>query len=124
MEALVSLPKVLERAIPVYAGDSWSVRLVLRDQASGAVLDLGAWSGWRAWASRSSKVMDLTVDASLAAEGVIRLSLTPEQTRTLRDSAPNSPTMLSFDLESKLGDQVKTWVRGKLQPSDDVTKEA
>ena len=39
----MTLPAILKKAIPVYAGDSFSVPLVLRDEVTQEPSDLSTW---------------------------------------------------------------------------------
>ena len=41
----MTLPAVLKKAIPVYAGDSFGVPLILRDEVTQEPSDLSTWGG-------------------------------------------------------------------------------
>lgn len=115
----MSLPKVLERAIPVYAGDSWMAGG--RFRAGGIGYDLSLWSSWKAWISTTNgvKVADLTVDTSRIGEGRVYLRMTKAETRALGDL---NKRFFNFDCQADLGEQRITWMRGQLSVTDDITK--
>ena len=117
----MTLPAILKKAIPVYAGDSFSVPLILRDEVTQEPSDLSAWGDWTAWvALRGTKLAEFTVTRVGANE--IHLDLNPAETRALFEKVGRN-TKLDFDVQGKSGDIVSTWVRGQLSITDDITKE-
>ncbi|PPG39478.1 hypothetical protein [Pseudoclavibacter sp. RFBA6] len=118
-------PAKVTTPIPVKAGDVWGPHPIrIRPVGSSANFDLSAWSRWRSWARRDESTVhvECAVDTSRLGEGVLLLSLTGEQTRTLvgrHDTAEGR-----FDAEAFIGDRGPvTWVEGDLLLSNDVTKE-
>ena len=110
----------------IYAGDTWSRSFEIRrrdatDPAVSAPVDLVAdgWGGWIAqWRSRadsSEEPIELGVDASQAADGVMTLSATAAQTRAMRQSGV-------WDLQASRGSEVRTWLAGSFTWGWDVTR--
>ena len=117
----MTLPAVLKKALPVYAGDSFSVPLILRDEVTQEPSDLSTWGDWAAWvALRGTKLAEFTVTRVGANE--IHLDLNPAETRALFEKVGRN-TKLDFDVQGKSGGVVSTWVRGQLSITDDITKE-
>ncbi len=67
--------------VPVYAGDPMLLEYTMEDDAEGGI-DLSGWEFTCQWRrSRSStESIDLTVDDSNKATGVVRISATSDQT--------------------------------------------
>lgn len=110
----MSLPAVLD-PFDIYAGDSFVKNI--RFSQDGSAVDLSSWSDWRATLENKSDSAikeEFTVDDSLKSQGVLILTLTPEQTRKLSGK-------WSWDLQGQSGDFTRTWVRGSTKWTDDVT---
>lgn len=117
----MALPAVLRKPIPVYAGDSFNVPLILRDETTQEPSDLSAWGDWTAWvAFQGTKLAEFTVTRVGANE--IHLALSPVETRALFEKVGRN-VRLDFDVQGKSGGIVSTWVRGQLSITDDITKE-
>lgn len=112
---------VPEISLDVYAGDTWRASLVITDQG-GAPVDLTdpSWS-WRSQLRRDASVVEVEVDVSRAAEGVLVLGLEPDVTQTLRGG--------ELDVESRRVDPdsgrpiVRTWLRASVRVRQDVTRD-
>lgn len=113
----------------VYAGDAWSqaFRMTVQpdpDNPATEPEDLSAYTDWacqwRATAAADT-ALDLTVDASEAADGVIVVRASGDvgasegQTRLMGGNGV-------FDLEAVLSGETRTFVRAKTRWSLDVTR--
>lgn len=108
---------VHKTALEVYAGDAWSQAFVFK--TGDTPDDLTAWTGWACqWrkAARSATAIDLTVDASDAANGVIVVSATGEQTREMGAGGV-------FDVEAVQDSTPRTFIRGSTSWVLDVTRD-
>lgn len=103
----------------IYAGDYWSRALTIAQD--GAAVDLVA-AGFTAWKAQwrpdagSSTFVDLTVDDSLAASGLITVAATGAQTETM-----GGPGVWDLQALDSAGRPV-TWVRGVTSWTQDVTR--
>lgn len=105
--------------ITLYGGDTaiWPTYTFTDGQGHPRNLVTEGWGSWEAqWRPRaeSSSSVHLSVDASNAANGVIKISC----------SAVDTGSMLTggiWDLQATNGSTVKTWLRGKTKLVRDVT---
>lgn len=112
-------PTILKDPLEVYQGDYFLTRLVLVPQPGIQLID---WAQWRAWlVSEGNKKAEFTVDVSLLEENRVTLSLEASVTQSL--GAENGD-ILDWDLEAVRDDKPKTWLRGRVRWSTDVTKVA
>lgn len=115
------MPTVIP-AVPVYAGDAvdWPILTFAVEVNSALVpinLDAAGWGTWLAtWKSsvREATAISLTVDASEASVGTIKIKATPANTRAMRSSGV-------WDLQATNGALVKTWAYGTTKFTQDVT---
>jgi len=105
---------------PVYQGDSLTMSYVLKDGDPATPIDLveDGWTGWVAqWRPfpASPEFEEFGIDVSGASTGHVVLSLTPTQTASLRNGV--------WDLQAERSGEVRTWLRGELIFSKDVTRD-
>jgi hypothetical protein len=104
--------------LPVYAGDSFSQTFEFLDDGEAIDLVVEGWSNWIAQYRKTPKSVDFVefvVDDSAADEGVITISLTPQQARELGDSGV-------FDLQATQNGTIRTWLKGSIDWSLDVSR--
>jgi hypothetical protein len=97
------------------AGDDFAVQFTFK--VDGVPQDMSAWtfaSEWRSGES-SDNAVPFAVDQSTASQGVVILSLTPDQTRAMGHGGV-------FDLQGTDGGQVRTFLTGSTVWSLDVTR--
>lgn len=113
----------IEFIVPVYRGDSLTRSFRFRDETTQAVLNLTAagWVSWRAqWrpAEDWPEFVELTVDTSQAAAGIVSVSATGAQTQTMRAGI--------WDLQATRTvtgtTEIRTWIRGTTTHKGDVTQ--
>ena len=106
-------PKELDFSL--YSGDSFAVQFVFTDQATGAPHPLtGTWKAQVR--DKGEVVTEFAVDLANIATGKISLSLTGEQTTLLAGlGAPD------WDLQQDFPGGPRTWYRGTINVSSDVT---
>lgn len=102
----------------IYGGDGWSRTLTISQ--GGTPVDLTAgWSGWKAqWrpTAAARTAIDITIDTTDAASGVLRLSLTGAQTGSMGGDGV-------WDLQATpTGGEPVTWVRQQTTWQQDVTR--
>lgn len=102
----------------IYGGDGWSRTLTISQ--SGTPVDLtDGWSGWKAqWrpTAGAQTVLDIDVDVTDAATGVLVLSLTGDQTGSMGGDGV-------WDLEATpTGGEPVTWVRQQTTWLQGVTR--
>lgn len=98
------------------AGDDFAQSF--RFTAGGVPEDLSTWGGWACqWRRRASSedAVDLTVDSSAAATGVITITATTAQTRSMLGSGV-------FDIQASTP-TVRTFIRGRAVWEMDVTRD-
>lgn len=104
--------------VPVYAGDPMLLEYTMEDDSEGGI-DLSGWEFTCQWrrSRQSTTVIDLTVDDSDKATGVVRISATGEQTTDMGASGV-------FDLEVvEDGGEPFTWLWGRTVWTRDVTRD-
>lgn len=106
--------------VEIYSGDTvtWPTYTFKTD--AGVVRDLVAegWDDWHAqWRTTvdSGTAIELTLDVSDAANGIIGISATATESAAMGGNGV-------WDLQATQGDVVKTWVRGKTKWIKDVTR--
>lgn len=101
----------------LYAGDDFSMLLTFTE-ANGLPWDAsGIWAAQvRATPSSTEILADFTVDMTQAATGKVRLSLTGDQVRTI----PTTGSSM-WDAERTAGGLTRTFYRGKVTVTQDVT---
>lgn len=107
----------------VYAGDGLALRLSSVNADTGDSLDLAGEIGAQVKANRSDTepITEFTVDAEKAAEGILELSLSGEQTAALLTES--SRFKGSWDVQWLAdGEQPRTLVQGNLTCVLDVTR--
>jgi hypothetical protein len=109
--------------IPIYRGDSLTRSYKFRDSNTRDVIDLTAagWLAWRAqWrpAEDWPEFIEMTVDTSQAAVGIISVSATALQTETMRAGVWDLQAMRTVTGTT----EVRTWIRGTTTQKGDVTK--
>lgn len=104
-------------AVSIYAGDD--IVFPTYTFLSGEdPLDLSTWTDWAAqWRPTltSDTVLDLDVDTSELATGIVTVSVDAETTRTMGQSGV-------WDLQATLSGDVRTWLRGRTIWMNDVTR--
>jgi hypothetical protein len=109
----------------VYAGDGVALRLTAVNSQTGDALDLEGDIAAQVKAHRSDAepITEFAVDTDLAAEGILDLSLTGEQTAALLTDATRFKG--SWDVQWLAdGEQPRTLVQGYLTCDLDVTRRA
>jgi hypothetical protein len=110
---------VTKNVSPVYSGDSW-VFSCLFTREDGTPIDL-ITEGWTEWKSqwrpyaKSSEYINLDVNTTDAANGRISISMSREDTSSMTTDGV-------FDLEAVQAGATRTWVRGDVKFSKDVTR--
>ena len=102
--------------VAVYGGDSLTLEYRFKDALDAAV-DVSAYTftaQWRSTPGGDSSVA-FTVDDTDAATGIIILSMTGEQTASMRSGG-------YFDLQGTAGSTVRTFVKGKTTFESGVTR--
>lgn len=102
--------------VSVYAGDSLRMEYHLL-VAAETPSDLSGWDFTASFRKRatSAVAIELTVDTTDAATGVLVITATPEQTAAMGGSGV-------WDLQGVDGDTVHTFLRGTLLWEADVTR--
>lgn len=102
--------------VTVYAGDTLRLEYHLLDD-QGDPADVSAWDFTAQWRQTvtSTDAIDLTVDTTEAATGVIIISATADQTNLM-----SNPGV--WDLQGIDGDEVHTFLRGVTRWMKDVTR--
>ena len=103
--------------LSVYAGDTFSQTFTFKEDDEAINLVTAGWTSWTAQYRRnpdSTTAVSFAVDTTDAATGEITISLTATQTGTLEAGV--------FDLQATQGSVVRTWVRGGLNVTRDVTR--
>jgi len=103
--------------LDVYAGDTFSQTFTFKEDDVAIDLPDEGWGSWTAQYRRnpdSTTAISFAVDTTDAATGQITISLTATQTGTLEPGV--------FDLQATQGFVVRTWVRGGLNVTKDVTR--
>lgn len=103
--------------VDVYAGDTLEFPTYTITDDADAPLNLSGWTFTAMWRPHPSSetVLPLTVDASSAATGVLRISATAIQTRTMARSGV-------WDLEGVQGSTVRTFLTGATKYVQDVSR--
>ena len=105
--------------VQIYAGDTYTQTYVFKDDA-GVAIDLSA-EGWGDWAAQyrttrpALTAHDFDVDATLASQGSITVSMTKEATDELVHNGV-------WDLQATNGAALKTWITGAVHVEKDVTR--
>ena len=108
-------PSLLDFSL--YAGDSFAVSFVFTDAETGEPHPLtGTWEAQIR--DRGEVVSEFSVDTTDAATGRLSLSLTGEQTALL--ALLGTP---SWDLQQDFSGGPRTWYRGSVNLTGDVTHE-
>ena len=103
--------------LSVYAGDTFSQTFTFKEDDTAIDLPTQGWASWTAQYRRnesSTTAVSFSVDDSSADSGQITITLSAAQTATLESGV--------FDLQATQGSVVRTWVRGGLSVSEDVTR--
>jgi hypothetical protein len=106
--------------VTVYGGDTvdWPT-YTLKDSAGNfRDLDDEGWTDWKAqWRAKpeAGDPIELTVDATAASAGMLRLSATSAQTEAMQGPG-------FWDLQATQGDRVQTFLRGRTKWVQDVTR--
>lgn len=111
--------------LAVYAGDGVALRLTAVDSKTGDSLDLAGEIGAQVKASRSDTepITEFAVNTNQAADGVLDLSLSGQQTAALLTDS--SRFKGSWDVQWLAdGEQPRTLVQGNLTCVLDVTRSA
>ena len=103
---------------PIYSGDPESMQLTFQNN-DGSIQDLTEfYDSYRAQWRRTPHngvAIDVEVDDSQAAQGILRLELTKAQTEAM-----NGPGV--FDIEALMGADTRTILRGSTSWKQDVTR--
>ena len=100
----------------IYAGDLAVLTLEFNDE-DGVHVDVSGYEDWRCqWRRRVGDLsaVEVTVDASAAADGVVQLILSPEQTRLVSEGV--------FDVQVSYEGDPHTLIRGETRWMEDVTR--
>lgn len=111
----MSVP-TLRKSLPIYAGNTWIQPFVFK--VGGLREDLSAFTDWACqWrlGNTQGDPITLAVDASEAANGLITITATPEQTRAMAGNGV-------CDFEAVDGSVVRTFVRFNTSWTEDVTR--
>jgi hypothetical protein len=118
MATITFQPSTLD--LKLYAGDGFGVAFKFADKATGDPFPVaGVWAAEvRAPASAADALTSFAIDDSAAATGVIAISLTGDQVRTIMAS-----TEATWDLQqTEPGAEPRTWYRGRITAGQDVTR--
>lgn len=125
MAAITMQPPVLD--LSMYAGDGISFRLICKDE-TGAVVNLTGVIEAQVRVDRSegsSPIVEFTADPSQSTQGIVRLSLTGDQTQELVDDPSSSKGKFSgvWDVQwTPTGKEPRTLCQGKVDCLADVTR--
>ena len=104
-------------AVLVYAGDTITFPTYTITDSAGTPVDLSAWT-WRAqwrYVATADVAVELDVDDSQAADGIIKISADSTDSRAMgRDGV--------WDLQGTQGSTVQTWIYGPTEWVEDVTR--
>ena len=103
--------------LSVYAGDTFSQTFTFKEDDEAIDLVEAGWSAWTAQYRKnanSTTAVSFTVDASVAVNGQITISLSAAQTANLDSGV--------FDLQATQGSLVRTWLTGGISWFKDVTR--
>jgi hypothetical protein len=111
--------------LTVYAGDGVELRLTAVNAETGDILDLAGEIGAQVKVSRSDTepITEFTVDADKAADGILDLSLSGEQTAALLTDSSRFQGVWDVQWIAD-GEQPRTLVQGDLTCDLDVTRSA
>lgn len=104
--------------VTIYAGDTFTQTFNFLEEGAAIELASVGWSGWDAQYRKTASAanyVDFTVDDSDAENGAITISLTATQTAAL-------PGDGVFDLKATQGGTVRTWLRGSIVWTENVTR--
>jgi hypothetical protein len=106
--------------VTVYGGDTvhWPSYTFTDSSENVRNLDIEGWTNWTAqWRASvtAHDALSLTVDASEASEGIIRLLASSDVTEAMNASGV-------WDLQSENNGIVRTWIRGATKYTRDVTR--
>lgn len=103
-------------AVDVYSGDNLTLEYRFRDDVD-APMDVSGYTFTAQWRPSTSadRSVPFTVDQTQTAVGVIVLSMTGEQTASMRGGGV-------FDVQGVDGATVKTFLRGSTRWVQDVTR--
>jgi hypothetical protein len=104
--------------LSVYAGDTFTQTFEFFDDDEPVDFVADGWDDWVAQYRINPKATNFvafTVDVSDADEGRITLSLSATQTRNL-------PGEGVFDLQATENNVIRTWLKGRIAVSQDVTR--
>lgn len=104
--------------LSLYAGDGFAMMFVFTDTAGVPWDASGTWEAQVRSSSSSTEIItSFTTDDSEEAQGHIRVSLTGEQVRSLLGVTS------VWDLQqTPAGGEPRTWYRGKIAVTEDVTR--
>ena len=108
------LPGLMD--VTIYRGDSFEQTLSFTDGSSPLALPTTGWEAAIRLQPRDEvPLTTFTIDAASAGSGLLTLSLTTAQTTAL-------PERTVWDLELTEGSEVRTYLRGSLSVTQDVTR--
>jgi hypothetical protein len=114
MSTLTLLPTKLD--LTIYAGDGFAMQINFRNQDDTPAAMTGTWLAQIRHKTDDTVLTAFSVDITSQATGLIILRLTGEQTRTLPDECV-------WDVQNIPTDgQPRTWYRGIIKPSHDVSR--
>jgi hypothetical protein len=105
-------------ALVVYGGDTFTQTFNFLEDGAPIALTAKGWGSWKAQYRTSpsaSLAVDFVVDDSQANSGAITISLSAEDTANIRSKGV-------FDLQASQSGTVRTWIRGELSWTQDVTR--
>jgi hypothetical protein len=105
-------------SLNVYAGDTFSQTFTFKEDDEAIDLVEAGWGTWLAQFRKSTvdtTAVNFAVDASLAGNGQITITLSANQTAALGSNGV-------FDLQASQSGTVRTWVAGTIAWTKDVTR--
>lgn len=111
---------VTKNVSPIYSGDSWVFSCLFTRDETGLPIDFVAegWGSWKAqWRPYANALdfIELSVNESDATNGRISVSMSNEDTSSINTNGV-------FDLEAVQNGVTRTWIRGDVKFSKDVTR--
>jgi hypothetical protein len=106
--------------IGIYAGDTRHFPPIILDDD-----ELSEWDSWEAtWrpSATSAQSVPIDVDTSRLAEGIVLLTASAEATRRMWELRLGQTDTGIWDLQSKKGTEVRTWIWGETSHRGDATR--
>ena len=107
-------PALYRDPIIIYRGDTVSRSFSFKNP-DGTDMDLSSWTDWRATSTSGCNLVEWVVDPTNLAQGKVTISCGALQTSVIREGG-------DWDIQSRQGSTVRTWIRGTVKLVNDVTR--